>query len=66
LSWQDATCDFSAMARDRAFLSAFADNMRRFNAYASSVTARQSEILASLGSTIASGLATRSVEGAAQ
>jgi hypothetical protein len=61
-SWEDATCDFSAMARDPAFRNDFTDNMRRYEAYASRVTGRQSEILASLGSAIASGVGKRPLE----
>jgi hypothetical protein len=52
-SWEDATCDFAAMARSRSFRNGFTDNMRRYDAYASRVTTRQSEILAALGAAIA-------------
>jgi hypothetical protein len=55
-SWEDAICDFEAMARNRAFLNIFYDNMRRYDAYVSQVTGRQSETLKSLGATVASGL----------
>jgi hypothetical protein len=57
-SWEDAVCDFEAMARNRASLNNFYDNMRRYGAYVSEVTGRQSETLASLGVTVASGLNT--------
>jgi hypothetical protein len=55
-SWEEATCDFEAMARDQAFLNHFTDNSRRFEAYVDNVTGRQSEILKSLGTTVATGL----------
>ncbi|OAB63118.1 hypothetical protein AY599_18085 [Leptolyngbya valderiana BDU 20041] len=50
--WEDATCDFQAMARDQAFLNDFIDNLRRFEAYVGNVTRQQSEVLDSLRSTI--------------
>jgi len=53
--WEDAVCDFQAMARDRAFLNDFIDNMRRYEAYARNVTGRQSEVLEALRATIAYG-----------
>ena len=55
-SWEEATCDFEAMASDQAFLNHFTDNSRRFEAYVDNVTGRQSEILKSLGTTVAAGL----------
>jgi len=55
-SWEDATCDFESMASDQAFLNHFTDNSRRFGAYVDDVTGRQSEILKSLGTTVAAGL----------
>ncbi len=58
-SWEDAVCDFEAMARDQAFLNNFTDNMRRFDAYVSYVTGRQSATLKSLGVIVGSGLTTR-------
>jgi len=53
--WEDAICDFEAMSGDQAFLNDFLDNMRRFNAYVSDVTGRQSEVIESLRATISSG-----------
>jgi len=53
--WEGAICDFEAMSRDQAFLNDFLDNMRRFSAYVSAVTGRQSEVIESLRATIASG-----------
>ncbi len=55
--WEDAVCDFEAMARDRAFLNDFSDNMRRYAAYAMNVTGRQAEVLRQLGASVAAGLA---------
>jgi hypothetical protein len=54
-AWEDAHCDFEAMSRNRAFLNDFSDNMRRFGAYVSDVTGRQSETLKELGGALASG-----------
>lgn len=54
--WEDASCDFEAMARHQAFLNDFIDNTRRYDAYVSNVTGRQSETLHDLGMTVASGL----------
>lgn len=54
--WEDANCDFEAMARNQAFLNDFIDNVRRYDAYVSNVTGRQSETLHALGMTVASGL----------
>jgi hypothetical protein len=65
-SWKDAICDFPAMAHHRAFLNDFADNMRRYDAYASQVTGRQSEILTALGVAVASGLPPRLANATAQ
>jgi hypothetical protein len=65
-SWEDARCDFPAMARHRAFLNDFADNMRRFDAYASQVAGRQSEILTALGLAVASGLPPRAADASAR
>jgi hypothetical protein len=53
--WEGAICDFEAMSTDQAFLNDFIDNMRRFSAYVSDVTGRQSEVIESLRATIASG-----------
>lgn len=55
-SWEDATCDYESMASDQAFRNDFTDNSRRFGAYVDDVTGRQSEILKSLGTTVAAGL----------
>jgi len=54
--WEDAICDFEAMSRDQAFLNDFLDNMRRFSAYVSDVTGRQSDVIESLRATIASSM----------
>lgn len=50
--WEDATCDFPAMARNPAFRNDFTDNMHRYRAYAFQVKARQSETLTSLGAAV--------------
>ncbi len=50
--WEDASCDFVAMARDQAFLNDFIDNVRRYDAYVTNVTGRQSEVIKSLGVTL--------------
>lgn len=52
--WEDATCDFPAMARNQSFQNDFTDNMQRYRAYSSMVKARQSETLASLGAAVTS------------
>jgi hypothetical protein len=65
-SWQDGVCDFSTMAGNRAFLNDFIDNMRRYEAYASQVTGRQSEILTALGQAVAAGLPGRAPDAAAR
>ena len=54
--WEDASCDFEAMSRDQAFRNDFLDNMRRFSAYVSDVTGRQSDVIESLRATIASSM----------
>jgi len=53
--WEGSICDFEVMPRDQAFLNDFIDNMRRFSAYVSDVTGRQSEVIESLRATITSG-----------
>ena len=65
-SWEDSICDFAAMAGNRAFLNDFTDNMRRYDAYASQVTKRQSDVLTSLGAAVASGLTKRPLQASAQ
>jgi hypothetical protein len=65
-SWENSICDFAAMAKNRAFLNDFTDNMRRYDAYASQVTKRQSDVLASLGAAVASGLTRRPLQVSAQ
>jgi len=54
--WEDAICDFETMSRDQSFLNDFLDNMRRFSAYVSDVTGRQSDVIESLRATIASSM----------
>jgi len=53
--WEDASCDFEAMAQNQAFMNDFIDNMRRYEAYVRNVTGRQSEVLEALRSTVANG-----------
>lgn len=50
--WEDASCDFRAMAGNQSFLNDFIDNFRRFRAYVNNVTGRQIEVLESLQETI--------------
>ena len=64
--WEDAACDFEAMAEDRAFLNDFIDNMRRYEAYVQNVTGRQAEVLEDLGATVAAGLTGSPSNGSAQ
>ncbi|NKI36378.1 hypothetical protein HFP89_14500 [Wenzhouxiangella sp. XN79A] len=52
--WEDAICDFEAMSLNQSYLNDFIDNMRRYAAYVSNVTGRQSEVIESLRGTIAS------------
>lgn len=54
-NWTAVAIDFEAMARDQAFLNDFIDNVRRYDAYVTNVTGRQSEVIKSLGVAIASG-----------
>jgi len=51
LEWEDAGCDFEAMAGNQAFLNDFIDNMRRYEAHVQNVTGRQAEVLRDLGET---------------
>ena len=64
--WEDAVCDFDAMAQDRAFLNDFIDNLRRYEAYVQNVTGRQAEVLRDLGATVAASLAGSPSNGSAQ
>jgi len=66
LEWEDAVCDFEAMAQNRAFLNDFIDNMRRYEAYVENVTGRQAEVLRGLGETVAVGLDQRPSSGSAE
>jgi hypothetical protein len=52
--WEGSICNFEAMSRDQAFLNDFIDNMRRFSAYVSDVTGRQTDVIESLRATISS------------
>ena len=51
LEWEDAGCDFEAIAGNQAFLNDFIDNMRRYEAHVQNVTGRQAEVLRDLGET---------------
>jgi hypothetical protein len=51
--WEDATCDFAAMAESQSFLNDFIDNYRRYSAYVSDVQERQSKLIDSLGEIVA-------------
>ena len=64
--WEDAACDFEAMAENQAFLNDFIDNMRRYEAYVENVTGRQAEVLRGLGETVAVGLDQRPSSGSAE
>jgi hypothetical protein len=62
--WEDAICDFQTMPENQAFLNDLIDNMRRYEAYVSNVTGRQSEVIESLRATIASGAGAASARAA--
>lgn len=51
--WDDADCDFAAMATNQSFLNDFSDNWFRFAAYVEFVHGRQSELTKSLEARVA-------------
>ncbi|MGE5318689.1 MAG: hypothetical protein ACM3KD_00780 [Hyphomicrobiaceae bacterium] len=51
--WSGAGCDFEAMRKDPAFRNDFADNLRRYSAYAAELGTRQAETLAALAQALA-------------
>ena len=53
LNWEDAICDYDAMAENQSFLNDFTDNSRRYIAYVNDVQGRQSELIKSLGAKVA-------------
>jgi hypothetical protein len=51
--WEDSHCEFAAMATNQSFLNDFTDNRHRYAAFADDVLGRQSEMIKSLGETVA-------------
>ncbi len=51
--WEESVCAFDEMASNTQFLNDFTDNRHRYRAYLGNIVRRQSELIRSLGETVA-------------